>query len=193
MIFAVAMATFELLIDIATDRGLAVFIDDAQWVDGSTARVLSFLARRVAGDPIVLLMTLRDGHPSPILNADLDTIAVGPLPEAEAWQLLTSRRADLADSAARNVLRLAGGNPLALLELPADVREETSAETVSDKVHRAFLARLAALRPRRGLSCCWLRSTTETACLNWRTPLGGRASSRPGSTKRSPARPAAGL
>jgi DNA-binding CsgD family transcriptional regulator/tetratricopeptide (TPR) repeat protein len=146
-IFAVAMATFELLIDIATDRGLAVFIDDAQWVDGSTARVLSFLARRVAGDPIILMMTLRDGHPSPILDADLDTIAVGPLPEAEAWQLLTSRRADLADSAARNVLRLAGGNPLALLELPADVREETSAETVSDKVHRAFLARLAGASP----------------------------------------------
>jgi DNA-binding CsgD family transcriptional regulator/tetratricopeptide (TPR) repeat protein len=141
--FAVAMATFEFLIDIAAERGLFVLIDDAQWVDGSTARVLSFLGRRVAGDPLVLIMALRDGHPSPILRADLDTITVEPLPETESWQLLTERRPDLTDSAARNVLRLAGGNPLALLELPADVREETSAATVSDKVHRAFLARLA--------------------------------------------------
>ena len=117
------MATFELLIDIATD---------AAWPSSSTTPSgwTVYRARPelpgppVAGDPIVLLMTLCDGHPSPILNADLDTIAVGPLPEAEAWQLLTSRRADLADPAARNVLRLAGGNPLALLELPADVREE---------------------------------------------------------------------
>jgi DNA-binding CsgD family transcriptional regulator len=146
--FAVAMATLELLVDIAAERGLFVLIDDAQWVDGSTARVLSFLARRVAADPVVILMALRTGNPSPILNANLHTMTVGPLAAAESWQLLSAHRKDLTDVAARNVLRLAGGNPLALLELPADVREDTSAETVSEKVHRAFLARLAHADPK---------------------------------------------
>jgi DNA-binding CsgD family transcriptional regulator len=142
-VFAVAMATLELLSDAGAEHGLLVVVDDAQWIDGSTARVLSFVGRRTAREPIAVVMALRDGHPSPILEAGLETIEVGPLTGGESRQLLDKRRRDLAAPEAAHVLRLAQGNPLALLELPTDTSESASAPTAIDQLHRAFLARLS--------------------------------------------------
>jgi DNA-binding CsgD family transcriptional regulator len=146
-VFAVAIATLELLSDAADPHGLLVLVDDAQWIDGSTARVLSFLGRRTPREPIALLMTLREGHPSPILAAGLNTIEVGPLTRAESRQLLDERRRDLSPPAAAHVLRIAQGNPLALLELPTDTDESALAVTAIEKLHQAFLARLSEASP----------------------------------------------
>ncbi|HWD61866.1 MAG TPA: AAA family ATPase [Humibacter sp.] len=151
-VFAVAMAALELLGDISAERGLLAFVDDAQWIDGSTARVFGFLARRVASDPLVLLIALRDGHPSAILNADLDTLSLAPLAAAESQQLLSTFRPELGTVASAHVLDLAAGNPLALLELSGDADPTLSTETIGDKVHATFLARLSgASRTARGV------------------------------------------
>jgi hypothetical protein len=63
--FRTAMAVLDLLSEAATDQPLLVLVEDAHWLDRPTADVLSFVARRVDSDPIVLLSATRDGYDSP--------------------------------------------------------------------------------------------------------------------------------
>src|SRR4051794_14211014 len=45
--FQVAMATLDLLAEVATHGPVAVLVDDAHWLDRSSAEVLAFVARRL--------------------------------------------------------------------------------------------------------------------------------------------------
>src|SRR4051794_22601888 len=42
---------------------LALIVDDAQWADRASLETLTFVARRIAGLPIVLLVAFRGGDP----------------------------------------------------------------------------------------------------------------------------------
>ncbi len=50
----------QLLLALAP-RGI-LFIDDAQWADPASLDLLTYLARRLRGRPLLLLLTTRDGH-----------------------------------------------------------------------------------------------------------------------------------
>ncbi len=77
--FRVAMATLDLLAEVAGERPLLLVVDDAHWLDPPTADVLAFVARRIESDPIVLLAATRDGYPSSTLtSAGLPTATGGP-------------------------------------------------------------------------------------------------------------------
>jgi predicted ATPase len=52
--FAVGAATLSLLAATAERTPLAVVVDDAQWLDGSSAQALLFAFRRLVADPIAL-------------------------------------------------------------------------------------------------------------------------------------------
>lgn len=60
-VYLVALAVLELLTGAAVSEPVTITVDDAQWIDGESARVLAFLARRIAADPIVLLAAAREG------------------------------------------------------------------------------------------------------------------------------------
>jgi len=140
-LFAVGSAVLELLGDVGVGAGLLLFLDDVQWVDASTARVLSFVARRLTADPVVIVLALRDGYSSPLLDAGLATLALEPLGHQDAERLIEEARPELRATARDGVLLRANGNPLALLELPP---EHTGSGTYSreQRVNQAFLDRL---------------------------------------------------
>jgi DNA-binding CsgD family transcriptional regulator/tetratricopeptide (TPR) repeat protein len=117
-LFLIALAALELLSEVAGSSPAVLIADDAQWLDRSSADVLTFVARRVEWDPIVLLASVRDGHASPLVAAGLPELRLGGLADWAARDLLDSHFPTLAPAVRERLLAEAKGNPLALLELP---------------------------------------------------------------------------
>ncbi|WP_158600694.1 ATP-binding protein [Tessaracoccus antarcticus] len=141
-LFAVGIAALEVLSDLAPGSGLILVVDDAQWMDESTARVLAFVSRRLTLDPVLSIFAVRCGHVSPLLKAGLETIDVNALTVDDAIELLRTRRPSLEAQGQVRVLRRSGGNPLGLLELSADFSEGDEEESLGERLCSAFLARV---------------------------------------------------
>src|SRR3954466_8916601 len=72
--FAVGAATLSLLSAYAEEAPLALLVDDAHLLDGSSAEALLFSAGRLLADPVALLIAVRKGEPSLLDGADLRVI-----------------------------------------------------------------------------------------------------------------------
>jgi hypothetical protein len=115
--FAVAMAALDLLVDAAAEQPLLVVAEDLQWLDPATVRVLRFIGRRLEDDPIVLLETARDDEPDALGDAATSVLDLQPLSAGDSRRLLASVAPNLGSPAQARMLRVAEGNPLALVEL----------------------------------------------------------------------------
>src|SRR3954468_20602162 len=85
--YRIAMASLDLVSEVAADAPLLLVVEDAHWLDPPTADVLAFVARRIESDPIVLLAAIRDGYPSSLADAVPEREVVG-LDEPTAAALL---------------------------------------------------------------------------------------------------------
>ena len=115
--FALAMATLELLAGAAAEQPLLVVAEDLHWLDPATVDVLRFTARRLEHDPIVLLASVRDDEPERFQGAASLVIDLEPLGADDSRHLIASVAPGLGSAAQARVLRMAEGNPLALVEL----------------------------------------------------------------------------
>ena len=120
--FAIGAATLSLLAAHAESSPVLAVVDDAHWLDGSSANALLFAARRLVGDPIAIVLAVRDGERSLLDGADLPQLRLGGLDLQASTELLRRRAADrgedgVTDGAAERLHQRTGGNPLALLEL----------------------------------------------------------------------------
>jgi predicted ATPase len=77
--FLVGLAVLSLLSEVAGERPLICVIDDEQWLDRASAQALGFAARRLAADPVGLVIAARD--PSAEL-AGVPELVVGAWPRA---------------------------------------------------------------------------------------------------------------
>ncbi|MGW0662163.1 AAA family ATPase [Streptodolium elevatio] len=113
----VGLAVLTLLSEYAGDGPLLCLVDDAQWLDRVSSDALVFAARRLHAEGVVMVFGARDGEgafPAP----GLPELRLTGLPPADAGALLDAHAADLSPTARYRVLAEAGGNPLALRELP---------------------------------------------------------------------------
>ena len=91
-------------------------MDDAQWLDQSSAQILSFVGRRIDADSVLLVFGLRDRDATNAF-AGLPEIPLRGLSDADALEVLAMRAIGPIDERVRNrVIQEARGNPLALLE-----------------------------------------------------------------------------
>ncbi|MEW2352955.1 AAA family ATPase [Spirillospora sp. NPDC029432] len=115
-LFLIGLAVLSLLSDMADERPLLCLVDDQQWLDGASAQVLAFVARRLGAESVGMVFAARalgDGL------AGLAELAVGGLRVEDARALLESALSGPLDVRVRDqIIAEARGNPLALLELP---------------------------------------------------------------------------
>ena len=149
--YRIAMAALDLLSEVATNAPLLLVVEDAQWLDRPTSEALAFLARRIESDPIILLAGIRDGYSSVLGDAGLPELRLAGLDNAKAAELLDAVAPELPQTARSRILREAAGNPLALLELPALVRDYEDERwspgplPLTERLERAFAARVSEL------------------------------------------------
>lgn len=150
--FLVSLGILGMLSDTADERPVLCLIDDAQWLDEPSADALTFVARRLEADGIVMLFAVRDHETAVLASAGLPEARLGGLDSAAAIALLAD--GPHASSRVRDVLvDLTAGNPLGLRELPPSLSDDQLSGRaplpdrmpLSDGLERVFLVRIRRL------------------------------------------------
>jgi DNA-binding CsgD family transcriptional regulator len=124
--FLISLAALSLLSDAAEELPLLCLVDDAQWLDRSSAQVLAFVARRLEAESVALLFAVREPLGFDEL-ARLPDLPLEGLSDTHARELLASVIGGPLDERVRGrILAEARGNPLALLELPREWHAEVA-------------------------------------------------------------------
>ncbi|MTE12738.1 helix-turn-helix transcriptional regulator [Nocardia aurantiaca] len=147
-VFLVGAALVRLLSALAAEGPLLLIVDEAGLVDPESTQALIFAIRRLTAVPVTLLVGLRD-DPADTLWRELPALPISGLPDAEARRLIAERHGRLGALRLARILAVAGGNPLALHELPDVVGDlaGTAPEpmTLGPGLRAAFRDRVAAL------------------------------------------------
>ncbi|HTE64270.1 MAG TPA: AAA family ATPase [Solirubrobacteraceae bacterium] len=172
-------AAVALLATAGADEPLLLRVDDVQWLDPSSRQAIAFIARRAADIGIVAIAvwSLRGEPFEPWPGVPVLTL--GELGRADALAL--ARRAEVTPAVAEALVDVVGGNPLALIEAPAQLSPDErngrdalpAALPVGARLEIAYARRLEALpsATREGLLLAALSADGATAPL--RAALGG--------------------
>lgn len=114
--FAVAAATLGILALASDDGPLLVVVDDLQWLDTSSAEALLFAARRIANEPVGVLLARREGWGRHLDHDAIPTCSLGGL-DRSATAALLARVAPVtvADAVVEELHLATRGNPMALI------------------------------------------------------------------------------
>src|SRR6266540_3922016 len=164
--FSALHGLYWLTIDLADAQPLLVTVDDAHWADVASLRWLNYLASRLAGVPLALVLATRPAEPGPEQEL-LDELLVIPevavlQPGGLSAQAITMLAVQLLAAEPDPTFvtacqRATGGNPFLLLELFGELdrrgiapRRENAglaSQLSSHGVGRAVRARLRRLPP----------------------------------------------
>jgi DNA-binding CsgD family transcriptional regulator len=122
---AAAVATLGVLRAAAAEAPTIIAIDDVQWIDAATGRVLTFALRRLLGERIgILLGRAATGEATPLGLADaidaerFNVLHVGPLGAHEIGIIVRDRTGvRLSKPDLGRLAELSGGNPFYALEI----------------------------------------------------------------------------
>ncbi|MFI6743883.1 AAA family ATPase [Nonomuraea sp. NPDC050451] len=149
----IGVAVLSLLSALGDRHRVLVALDDAQWFDRASLDVLSFAARRLAGEPVTMLIGARGDDHLPGFDRHVPTLALGPLDKVAANRLLDLQPKSPTGHTRTRILDQAGGNPLALVELTRAATAHDAATRLpaagplplTDRLERIFAARLDGL------------------------------------------------
>jgi len=118
--FLAGLAVLSLLADAAEEQPLLCIVDDAQWLDRVSLQTLTFVARRLLAERVGLVFARREPGAEHQFDG-LPELVIEGLAADDARRLLDATIPGLLDGRVRDrILGEAGGNPLALLELPRE-------------------------------------------------------------------------
>ncbi|HSD01249.1 MAG TPA: AAA family ATPase [Gaiellales bacterium] len=167
--FLIGAAVLSLLAAAAESSPVLALVDDAHLLDPESADALAFAARRLHAEPVALVFTVRDDAAA-FAGAGLPELRIGGLDETAAPDLLAERSGSLSPEVRRQLVAIAGGNPLALLELPTGLSEDQlagrsplgDALPVTRTIEAAFLDRMRGVS-QEGRSLMLLAAADDTA------------------------------
>jgi DNA-binding CsgD family transcriptional regulator len=120
--FLVGLAALTVLTDAAAARPVLCLIDDPRWLDRVSIEVLVFVARRLFADRVGMVFAAREAEERAVVLTGLPELTVGGLGEEAAQELLaTSAGAHVDRQVSSRVAADTAGNPLALVELAAEL------------------------------------------------------------------------
>lgn len=116
--FLVSLAVLSLLGVAAAERPILCLVDDAQWLDRTSAQALGFVARRLVAEAAAIVFVVREPTGQRELDG-LPSLQLQGLQETDARALLAAAVPGPLDERVRDrIIAETRGNPLALLELP---------------------------------------------------------------------------
>jgi DNA-binding CsgD family transcriptional regulator len=156
--YGVLHGLYWLTANLAEQDPLLLILDDAHWADPPSLRYLSFLARRLEGMPVALVVAMRPADPGAPpelaeLARELDVLDLAPLSEPAAAELVRAEAgAEVSEATCALCHEATGGNPFLLGEL---LREAAGAplsperiETLGpDRVAEVVFTRIEAMGP----------------------------------------------
>jgi hypothetical protein len=120
--FLVGLAVLSLLAAAAEEQPLLCVVDDAQWLDHTSADVLAFVARRLRADGIAFIFAVREPANRPLNLEGLPELEVKGLSHPDGRALLASLVAGpVDDRVAECLVNETAGNPLALVALAGEL------------------------------------------------------------------------
>jgi DNA-binding CsgD family transcriptional regulator len=149
--FLVGLAVLSLFAAVAERRPLLCVVDDAQWLDQTSALTLAFVARRLLAEPIGIVFAARE--PGEELR-HMPVLEVHGVRNGDARALLSSVVQFKLDERVRDrIVAETHGNPLALLELPRGLTATelaggfglVGAHALTGRIEESFVRRLEAL------------------------------------------------
>ncbi len=163
--YALQHGLYWLSSNLSADAPLVLLVDDLQWCDAPSASALAFIARRLEGQPLGLIIATRPLDPA--LTPEAATLAAdpatellrpAPLTEAAIAALVAARLpGEPDDRFVRACLDVTGGNPFLLGELlteaaargvqPTAAAAAEVGSIVPRGVANAVLLRVARLAP----------------------------------------------
>jgi DNA-binding CsgD family transcriptional regulator len=123
-------AVLDALRALAEARPALVAVDDAHWLDASSARALRYALRRLDTQPIAVLTTARAGAPDPLAAASTlppgrhESLDLGPLGLAALRRVLAGTVRSISRPTLRRIHEVSGGNPLYAIELARGLGSE---------------------------------------------------------------------
>lgn len=183
--YAACMGALNVLAALGDRSPVVVLVDDLHWVDPSSRRVLLFIARRLSSERVALALTSREDHGESGERHSIPAVQVGGLQAAECAALLNEAGREVAPAVLDELVRISGGNPLALREISAALSAEQARgeqpllapPSLGRHLERAWAARvddlpdgarraLAVLAASRSTAAGTLRKALEAAGLS---------------------------
>jgi DNA-binding CsgD family transcriptional regulator len=121
---AIAAGFLSLLTARSAEAPVVVAVDDLQWLDGPTQRVVAFAVRRLGSIRVGVLASVRTASPLdpsvPVVDLEIEAerVVLGPLSVASLYHLIDGRLGEsLPRYALTRIEATSGGNPIAALEM----------------------------------------------------------------------------
>jgi DNA-binding CsgD family transcriptional regulator len=172
----VGLAVLGLLSEVAAEQPLLCLIDDAQWLDQTSAQALGFVARRLDTESVAVIFGTRDRAGGDL--AGVPELTVRGLAAADARVLLAAVIPGRLDESVRDrIIAESSGNPLALLELPHGVTVAelaggfgvAGALALAGRIEQSFLRRIQRLpEPTQRLMLVAAAEPVGDPALLWR-------------------------
>jgi DNA-binding CsgD family transcriptional regulator len=128
-------------------------VDDAQWLDRVSAQTLAFVARRLLAERVGLVFAVRESDQEHALEGLPELVIEGLTADGARLLLDAAIPGPLDERVKARILGEAGGNPLALIELPRGLTPAelaggfglTDTRPLASRLEQTFLQRVQAL------------------------------------------------
>jgi transcriptional regulator with AAA-type ATPase domain/predicted ATPase len=154
---ALRARTIETLVQMSVNSSrrhpLVLAVEDLHWIDATSEEWLAALVERVAGVPILVLLTYRPGYRPLWLEKSYATqLALQRLTPRDSLRVVQTvlHTDQVSEALAQEILAKADGNPFFLEELARTVVEQGDRRlplTVPDTIHAVLAARIDRLPP----------------------------------------------